>query len=381
MKRFYLSCIALLMMLSATAAPNPAQIFKNTTRHIDFDGNLLLYYNTTELFELLQKFPAQLTAAGKAIQAAPPAKLQLINDSADLIIKSLNLHALQAAAWSLKPLKNGLYISKESLYLGNNALLPGIFNCTGITNRFTLDGVLSELPSDLIAAVKFQFNTAGFYAGVEKNVNSSPNAEIKAYYNMAKTMLATQGIDLKQLLGSASGEFTFIAAGDSPETLRSMLIIPDQNGAVAAACKKFFPADSTAPDRSFLPAKGLKFRPALLYLDKKTVLVSDFASCTKASKPFDVPADFRRHLPENAATIGIINISAQLLKNVRNIPIKNPKQAAMFRKFIDTLTPGLAVEMLKVERDGTRSVTISNFTLSDLYYKLCGAFSQMSAVK
>ena len=187
-------------------------------------------------------------------------------------------------------------------------------------------------------------------------------------YAMLKTMLLSTGIDPAKLAASASGKYLLVAAGKTPETMRFALTVPDYTGAVTAVLKKNFPTAADTPDCSMLPPQN-GMRPALLYLDKCVILVSDFDRCTKLCKPFGIPENFRNLLPAKAGAYGVINFSPDIVKCLQTLDPVNKELDSALQKLSSGMKSGLAVKAAIIERDGARTIEVSNFSLEEAYYK------------
>ena len=376
MKKILTLLFSLSCAVTVFAAPDAAQIFRSTTRHVDFDGENLLYLNTTELGTLINKLPAGLGKIGSAALGEKKEDVNTFVCGAEILLKTLNLNALQAVAASEKKYKDDLYVSKSVLYLGKDAALPGLFNTSGFSNNCSLNEALAEMPSDVIAAIKFQFYPGTLYAGLEKNIEVMGDAAIKEMYVTVKSELAQKGIDLKQLLNSAGGTWSIIAAGSSEKDLRVSITIPDNDGTLTAVLKKFLPPGANTPDRSFIPGPMSKQKPAVLYLDKKIVLVSDAERCAKIERPFSLPADFVRMLPAKAAGFKVVRLSPELIAGLKQM--KEVTKEPVLQQLIAGLKPGLSFEATQIESDAVRNVTVADFSASDF---LVGWFSIINGIK
>ena len=368
MRKFFTS-LFIIFALTAVASPDAAQIYRSTTRYVDFDGNALFYYNTTELLKYWQQLPSVFAPVVLKFVDAPHDRIiPLVKDGADILNKTLNLQALKAVAGSSKRLKNGLFVNKLFLYVGNDVNQPGAFNYSNFANDITIEQFLTSLPEDVILANMFQLTPGDFYAELDKNINTSTNQELLMAYNMLKISLVSMGIDPVKLSASANGKYLLFIAGNSPESFRFSLVIPDSTGNISAALKQAFPPATATPDRSMLPAQH-GMNPALLYLDKSIVLVSDFDRCTKIYKSFGIPESFRRLVPAKAGAYGVINISQQLIDNMQTIIPNDKEVRGVLMKLLFGIKPGLSVHATTVERDGARIIDIADFSIEDAYYK------------
>ena len=250
------------------AAPDAAQVFTRTTRYVDMDGNSLFYYNTGELVKLFNKLPKFVSSVATLAEVKTE-NVQLLKDGTTVLLNALNLEAVKAVAWSSKELPGNIHIDKSVTYLGTAAALPGIFNVAQFKNNIDLNAELSALPSDVICAVKFQ--AAWDIAHLEKCINASPNAQLKAYWNMFKSMVATFGADINRICAGSSGTCTVVIAGNDEASLRMTCTIPDENGSLSTLLKRFLPQDpqnaalpllsSVSPAKPFLLRRRQKMPP------------------------------------------------------------------------------------------------------------------------
>lgn len=375
MKKFLCLIFSLSCAVTMFAAPDAAQIFRNTTRHVDLDGNNLLYINTTELGSMINALPGNI---GKTVSALneKPENVDNIVKGAEIILKTLNLSALKAAASSEKQYKKDLFLSKSVLYFGKAAALPGLFNTSHYSNDLSLNATLAEFPADVIAAVKFPCYPEGLFNDLEKNIAATGNAKIKKLYAKAKAEIAKENIDTKAILTSIGGNWSIVIAGNSEANLRFTLTIPDNNGALTAYLKKVFPVDPKTPDRSLIQTPFKEMKPAILYLDKKVVLTSNTDLYAKVEKAFALPADFIRMLPANAASFKVFRLTPELIAGLKKIDELTKEPVAL--KLLNALKPGMAFEATLVESDSVRSITVANFTANDL---LMGLINMLNEIK
>ena len=366
MKKLSTLVFSLCCTAAVLAAPDAAQIYRNTTRHIDFDGDTLVYYNTTEFFSLFNTLPTRI---GKIMAAmdADPKRVNAVTSAMDIILKSCNLSAIKATAYSRKKCTPTLYLSKSFAYTGKNGVVPGCFDTSKNLNTYNLNTVLAELPVDTVAAMKFQYFPGELNAAFEKNLELCKNAEVKNFFAKARAKAQKDGIAIDELLASANGNWTLFIAGHSPETLRLTITLPDNDGTITALFKKHLPPSPKTPDRSFLPPlPESKMKPAILYLGKQIMFVSDFDRCTKIERPFSIPPQFTRLLPANAASFSFIKITPELiasLRQMKNIPSE-------VKPLLDALPLGQAADAAMVESDGLRTIGVADFSFNDLVFNL-----------
>ena len=269
-----------------------------------------------------------------------------------------------------------LFLSKSVLYTGKDSALPGLFNTSRYSNSIPLNTALAEFPADVIAAILFPCYPDGLYDELKKNIAASGNAEIKQLYAKAQAEMAAENIDLKTILASAGGNWRIVVAGTNEANLRFTITIPDNTGALTAFFKKSFPVDPKTPDRSFIPDPPKDTKPAILYLDKQVVLVSDTTLFAKIEKAFALPADFVRMLPANAASFKVLRLSPELIAGLKQMDML--KKEPFTRKLLNSLKPGLAFEATLVENDAIRSITVSDFSANTL---LSGLISTLNEIK
>lgn len=375
MKKFLCLLFSLSCAVTMFAAPDAAQIFRNTTRHVDLDGNNLLYINTTELGSMINALPGNI---GKTVSALneKPENVDNIVKGAEIILKTLNLNALKAAASSEKQYKKDLFLSKSVLYFGKAAALPGLFNTSHYSNDLSLNATLAEFPADVIAAVKFPCYPEGLFNDLEKNIAATGNAKIKKLYEKAKAEIVKENIDTKAMLTSIGGNWSIVIAGNSEANLRFTLTIPDHNGALTAYLKKVFPVAPKTPDRSLIQTPFKEMKPAILYLDKKVVLTSNTDLYAKVEKAFALPADFIRMLPANAASFKVVRLTPELIAGLKKIDELTKEPVAL--KLLNALKPGMAFEATLVESDSVRSITVADFSADDL---LMGLLNMLNEIK
>ena len=362
-KTFFLIAASAAMLLHA--APDAAQVFTRTTRYIDMDGNSLFYYNTSELVKLLDKLPG-FAGSIAATADVPPESVQLVKDGTSVLLNTLNLNAVKALACSTKELPGDIHIAKNVTYLGNASALPGIFNVAQFKNKFDLNAELSALPSDVIFAIRFQ--AAVDIVDLEKNINASPNAQLKAYWNMLKSMAATFGADINKLSSGCAGTFTVVIAGNDENSLRMICTVPDENGSLSTLLKRFLPQDPQMP--AIYPIPGTSKitalgKPVVLFQDKKVVLMSDYQRCTKKYPKFKPPVALCRQLPVNAGAYTVINVSSGGIAELRKLTAKQP----VFAKITAALKPACLIAASVIERDAISDTAASDFSVTDLMYK------------
>ena len=358
---FSLCCTA-----AVFAAPDAAQIYRNTTRYVDFDGETLMYYNTAEFFSLFNTLPNRI---GKIMTAmdADAKMVSTVSSAMEIILKSCNLNAIKATAHSQKQFAKTLYLSKSVAYTGKNGVVPGCFDTSKNLNTYKLNDVLAELPFDTVAALKFQYFPGELNDAFEKNLEQCSNAEVKNFFAQARAKAQKDGIAIDKLLASANGNWTIFFAGYSPESFRVTITIPDNDGSITAVLKKHLPPAPQTPDRSFLPPlQQSKMKPAILYLGKQIMIVSDFDRCTKIVRPFSIPPYFANKLPADAASFSFLKISPELIDNLRQMKDIPPE----VKPLLDALYPCQAVDAAVVESDGLRSVGVANFSINDLVINL-----------
>lgn len=375
MKKFQALLFSLSCTVTLFAAQDAAQIFRNTTRHVDFNGENLFYFNSIELGATINALPAHLSKMAVAFEA-PADKVNTTRCGANIILKTLNLSALKAIASSEKQYKKDLYLSKTVLYFGKDAQMPGLFNISRFANNCSLNEALAEFPSDVIAAIKFPCYPGDLNTELEKNIGIMGNPEIKMFYAEIRSQLAKNGIDANKLNASIGGNWSIIVAGKSEETLRFTISIPDNDGTLTALLKKHLPPDAATPDRSFIPDPPPNTRPAILYMGNRVMLVSDAARCAKIERPFALPADFVRMLPANAAGFKVVNLSPELLAGLKQMKFIRKNPVAL--KVVNSLKPGLAFETTLAESDAIRSITAADFSASEL---LLGIISIINEIK
>ncbi len=362
MKKLSALIFSLCCTAAVFAAPDAAQIYRNTTRYVDFDGNTLMYYNTAEFFSLFNTLPNRIGKIMTAMDA--DAKLvSTVSSAMEIILKSCNLSAIKATAHSQKQCAKTLYLSKSVAYTGKNGVVPGCFDTSKNLNTYNLNAVLAEFPVDTIAALKFQYFPGELNASFEKNLGSSNNADVKNFFAQTRAKAQKNGIAIDKLLASANGNWSMYVAGNSLETFRIAITIPDNDGSITAVLKKHLPPSPETPDRSFIPPlPDSKMKPAILYLGKQLMLVNDFERCTKIERPFSIPPEFARMLPANAASFSFLKISPELIAALRQMK-DLPPQAKLL---LDALYPCLAVDAAVVESDAVRSIGVADFSFNDL---------------
>ena len=375
MKNFLCFIFSFSCAITAFSAPDAAQIFRNTTRHVDLDGSNLFYFNATELGSVINDFPA---TAGRILSSfdADQEKINTFVNGAEIALKTLNFSALKAAASSEKQYKKDLFLSKSVLYFGKAAALPGLFNTSHYSNDLSLNATLAEFPADVIAAVKFPCYPEGLFNDLEKNIAATGNAKIKKLYEKAKAEIAKENIDTKAILTSIGGNWSIVIAGNSEANLRATVTIPDNNGALAAYLKKVVPVTSETPDRSLIQTPFKEMKPAILYLDKKVVLTSNTDLYAKVEKSFALPADFVRMLPANAASFKVVRLTPELIAGLKKIDELTKEPVAL--KLLNALKPGMAFEATLVESDSVRSITVADFSANDL---LMGLINMLNEIK
>ena len=369
MKKTIFTLLAVCGTLLLSAAPDDLQIYRATTRHVDFDGNILTYYNTTELFSLLDSLPEFLGKILSALNETPD-KQKLIEDSVKLAVDGFNFKAVRATAWSQKEIKPDLYIYKLSNYLGKSAQMPGLFSLAGINGNPSLQGALAMLPSDVIFAHQSQLQPGKFYAHLTALARNSQNPQIAGAENLLNIMINQQKINLPALLNSASGLYTLIIAGETPETFRFSLTIPDRYGLLSAKLKQDLPPVPNAPGRSKLPipvVKGFEFiQPEFVYLEKEVILVSNFDRCLgKIHRSCELRADFLRLLPATGAGFTVLKFTPAALANLK----KSFKNQPTIMELLNTLSPASAAEVIRITPDGVHSIGVADFSISSAYYK------------
>ena len=366
MKKLSMFVFSLCCIAAVFAAPDAAQIYRNTTRHIDFDGDALMYYNTTELFSLFNTLPNRIAKIITAMDADSKS-VNAASSAMEIIFKSCNLSAIKATAYSRKKCAKTLYLSKSFAYTGKNGVVPGCFDTSKNLNTYNLNTVLAELPVDTVAALKFQYFPGEMNAAFEKNIEQCSNAEVKKFFADVRTKAQKEGIAIDKLLASANGNWTIFFAGDSPETFRVTITIPDNDGSITELLKKHLPPSPQTPDRSFIPPlPESKMKPAILYLGKQIMIVSDFDRCTKIERPFSIPPAFAAKLPANAASFSFIKISPELIANLQKMK-DIPEQV---KPLLYALYPCQAVDAAVVESDGLRTVGVADFSFNDLLINL-----------
>ena len=366
--------------IALCAAPDDAQVYRATTRHIDFDGEQIVYYNCTELGQLINKLPGvieKISAFDESGRLKPAAA------AAEMILKAMNLNALRAVAASQKELKSDLFIYKSSSYLGKAAALPGIFSIAGENGNLSLQSALASMPADLIFASQFQLMPGKFFQHVDSTIKNSKHEQIKTVCDMS---CPNAKIDIAKLLNSANGLYTLILAGDSEETFRFSLTVPDNDGSISAELKKLLPPDPKNPNRSVIPMQMKKKRkylkPELVYLDKQIILVSSFERCVaKIHRPYALKADFLRQLPANGAAFSVLNITPKTLGSLKRLCKDKP----VILTLLDTINPASGAEVIKIAPDGVYTVGVADFSFSAAYFnfsqKLATIIDEAKALK
>ena len=366
--------------ITLCAAPDDAQVYRATTRHIDFDGSFLCYYNSTELGQLINQLPQVIEKFSAFDESG---RLKPAAAAAEMILKAMNLNALRASAFSQKELKSDLFIYKESYYLGKAAALPGIFSTAGQNNDLSLQAALASMPADLIFASQFQLMPGKFFQHVDNTIKSSKHEQIKTVCDMS---CPNAKIDIAKLLNSANGLYTLILAGDSEETFRFSLTVPDNDGIISAELKKLLPPDPKNPNRSVIPMQMKKKReylkPELVYLDKQIILVSSFERCVaKIHRPYALKADFVRQLPANGAAFSVLNITPKTLESLKRLCKDKP----VILTLLNTINPASGAEVIKIAPDGVYTVGVADFSFSAAYFnfsqKLATIIDEAKALK
>ena len=362
MKKFF----SILLAVCGTvlfAAADDAQVYRAATRHVDFDGNFITYYNSTELGELINRIPEVIENFSAFDESG---HLKTAASAAEMVLKAMNLNALRASAMSQKELKEDLFLYKGSYYLGKNAQLPGIFSTAGFNGNLSLQGALATIPSDVIYAAQFQLMPGKFYQHLEQTIRNSKHEQIKTLCNM---VVRGTNVDVNKLLNSANGLYTVIFAGENEETFRFSLTIPDNDGTISAELKKLLPPDPGNPNRSLIPAPMKKkreyFKPEIVYLDKQIMLVSSFERCLAVQhRPYGLRADFIRLLPATGAGFSFLNITPKTLNNLK----KKCQDKPVILALLNTLSPANAAEVVKIAPDGIYSVGVADFSLTAAYF-------------
>lgn len=371
MKKISAMFLALCSTMMLYAAPDDAQVYRAATRHIDFDGDSIIYYNSTELFSMLNSLPetgGKIAAA--FIDPVGHDRIKLVSDAAKILVEALNLDALRAIAWSHKELRSDLHIYKSSCYLGKEAQLPGIFNISGINGNISLQDVLAALPSDLIFAAKMQIMPGKFYGNLMETIQKSDHPQIKNFCNM---FIQGVPVDVAKLLNSANGLYTLIIAGETPETFRVSLTIPDRDGTISAELKKVLPPSPQSPGRTVLPCpigKGQDIlRPEIVYLDKEIMLVSNGARCLETPhRPYALKADFLRLLPASGAGFTFVNLTPKAIASLKSaVAPQIPALTGLF----NTLTPANLAEVTRVSPNGIYSIAVADFSIESVYFDFC----------
>ena len=191
-------------------------------------------------------------------------------------------------------------------------------------------------------------------------------------------------IDIAKLLNSANGLYTLILAGDSEETFRFSLTVPDNDGSISAELKKLLPPDPQNPNRSVIPVKKKReyLKPELVYLDKQIILVSSFERCVaKIHRPYALKADFVRQLPANGAAFSVLNITPQTLESLKRLCKDKP----VILTLLNTINPASGAEVIKIAPDGVYTVGVADFSFSAAYFnfsqKLATIIDEAKALK
>ena len=97
-KHFFASALfACVMIFSAWAAPAGNQLFENTTKYVDKDGEMFFYQDTAGAQNLLNRVIPQLV---KCIAEKDPVYGSLIRTGSDSLIRMINIQAFRATARS-----------------------------------------------------------------------------------------------------------------------------------------------------------------------------------------------------------------------------------------------------------------------------------------
>ena len=379
MKKFFSALLAACGVVLC-AAPDDAQIYRATTRHIDFDGNFITYYNSTELGELINQIPQVIEKISAFDESG---KLKPAACAAELVLKAMNLSALRASAMSQKELKEDLFIYKESYYLGKNAQLPGIFSTAGLNGNLSLQAALATFPADVVFAAQFQMMPGKFHQHLDRTIKNSKHKQIQT---VCEVTCKNTKVDVAKLLNSANGLYTVIFAGETEDTFRFSVTIPDNDGTIAAELKKQLPPDPKNPNRSRLivPMKKKReyLKPEIIYLDKQIMVVSSFERCiAKNHRPYALKADFVRQLPATGAGFAVLNITPEFLANLKNLCKDKP----VILTLLNTLSPASGAEVVKIAPDGVYSVGVADFSLTAAYFnfsqKLATIIDEAKAIK
>ena len=376
MKKFIPLAMLLAGVISVSAAPDDAQVFRSTTRYVDMDGTGLSYFNTGELMKMTASLPGFFSRITKQL-SGNDMYAKVAYDGTGIVLKTLNLNACLASASSLKNLPGGLQIGKGFIYTGKNGSMPGIFSRFNFQNDLETAKVLSSLPSDVLFAMKIKAAPGELFNNLNRNVKASGNEMINGSFSMFLTFAAQSGVDINQVMQSINGDYLFLIAGKDQATLRIMLVIPDTTGAVANILKTRMaklqdPARSGVYKLKIPKARKFGWQPAAVIRNKEIVLINDIARLDINTPAFVPPAEYLRLLPSKGCNFSVINLSREQIAALRKLPEKQAK----FIKGYD-FKPFLAISVGEYAPDGFRETMISDFSWFSAGFNIGKLFSTL----
>ncbi|MBE6400399.1 MAG: hypothetical protein E7041_09715 [Lentisphaerae bacterium] len=299
MKKLFLTAL-LGCGLSAFAAD---PYFDQATKHVDFGGEMLSYQNTSAISaELNSQLPEICAGFCKDDNSAV-----LASDISKLILRLLDLSSLRAVAVSSKQIAPDVFVFKQAVIFDpeTKSILVNPAN----QNRML---TWQNLPADTRLALEIDLNIPHAWNRIKSEIAASGNPDIQKLQT-ALDELKNNGVDLDQILDSATGRFSLLVTGNNLHDLNIRVVIPDQNNLISSKLKPVLPP---RPDSNTFEIVLAARTIQVVYAEKSIVVVTDpklLAAPERTLVSLPQFQQFAKQLPDSGCNYFIMNMPQDVM--------------------------------------------------------------------
>lgn len=361
-----LAASALALPLAATVPQTPQERFDATIKHVDLNGEMLMYYDPVEFYDLLeQNIPVfiQKCFANTPAGAAPAKSI------CGFVLRMINLKAFQTSACSSVRRQPDVYVLK-SFTLIDFSRTSLLIN-PNIVNR-KLDW--QDLPADTRMALKGTVDMGYLWDTLYNGIKNDPDPQISGFAQQIDAFLAAQQVNWKELANSFKGDFELLVTGTSMEDFAFKVVFPDQNGSISKLMKQTFAAQ-TQNDVSVFPTPignvTIAYTTGMITIYSNAKLLQKPAATLGSLPRYQ---QYAKYLPADANSYFIIDIPQELIDLLKAKLQDIPKVP----ECIDILlSPVSAVCTAGKTADGFNYVAASNFSIAQLGQIMQSAWTVM----